>query len=85
MTKTQQQLANARLRVLRTERKAWRLGRYVPWGAPWCDGPGSPHHQAAFCEGCATVSWCRDHAAGIGAEIARIEASMTPAVQGGTT
>ena len=81
MTKTRQRQANARLRVLRTERKAWRLGRCVPWGVPWCGGPSSPYHQAPLCEGCATVAWCRDRAAEITAGIARIEASVAPNVQ----
>ena len=83
MTKTEQRQVNTRLRVLRSDRKAWLAGRYVPQGVPWCYGPGSTGHQEPFCDGCGTVAWARARAAELTTEINRIEASLTPDTQEG--
>ena len=82
MTKTQARAVNARLRSLQIERRRWLAARYVPWGWPWCDGPGSIHHQEIGCEGCGAVAWCQHRAEEIAAEIGQLEALLVPAVQG---
>jgi len=81
MTKTAQRATNRRIRELRSERRNWLAARYVPWGWPWCDGPGSDHHQEPVCEGCATAAWCRARAVEIGEQIRQLEASLVPEVQ----
>jgi len=82
VTKTQVRAVNAKLRTLRSERRNWLAGRYVPWGWPWCDGPAGAHHQEICCEGCATVAWSRDRAAEVAGQISQLEASLVPQVQG---
>jgi hypothetical protein len=73
---------NRQVRALRSERRNWLAARYVPWGWPWCDGPGSAHHQEICCEGCATAVWCRHRAAEIAEQIRQLEVSQAPRVQG---
>lgn len=82
LTKTAERAVNSRIRTLRSERRAWLAARYVPQGWPWCDGPGSPHHQEIACEGCATVAWCGHRAEEIASQIRQLEASLVPQVQG---
>lgn len=53
----------AELRAVRSERLAWLTGARLHWGVAWCAGPGSAFHQSPVCEGCATVTYCRDRAA----------------------
>lgn len=81
VTKTAVRAVNNRIRTLQRERRDWLAGCGMPWGTPWCGGPGSPGHQEPLCEGCGTVAWCRDRAAEVAGEIRRIEASLAPAVQ----
>ena len=69
--------------ILRTERRNWLASRDLPWGVPWCAGPGSPYHLEICCEGCATVAWCRVRAAEIAEQIRQLEASLAPVVQTG--
>jgi len=56
LTKTAARAVNSRIRLLRSERRNWLAGRYLPWGVPWCTGPASPYHQEPTCEGCGTVA-----------------------------
>ncbi len=81
VTKTATRVVNRRIRELRTERRNWLAGRYVPWGTPWCAGPASPYHQEPCCEGCGTVAWCRARVDEAGEQIRRLESSLAPAVQ----
>jgi hypothetical protein len=82
--KTQARAVNAKLRTLRRERLDWLTGKAIRdrWRMPWCTGPASPCHQEPVCEGCGTVAWCRDRAAGVGEQIRQLEASLAPTVQG---
>jgi hypothetical protein len=82
LTKSAVRAVNSRIRALRSERRRWLAGRYVPWGWPWCAGPGSAHHQEIACEGCATVAWCRHRAGEIAGQISQLKASLVPHVQG---
>lgn len=82
LTKTAVRAVNARIRVLRAERRNWLAGKYNHWGTPWCHGPGSPGHQEWPCEGCGTVAWCGDRAAEVARQIRQLEASLAPPVQG---
>ena len=72
------------LRALRRERRDWLSGKAIRgwWGVPWCTGPDSPHHQVITCEGCATVTWCRNRAAEIAGQIGQPEAALAPRIQG---
>jgi hypothetical protein len=82
VTKTAQRAVNRQIRALYAERRDWLTGRGMPWGVPWCAGPGSPYHQQPCCEGCGTVAWCRARAAEVGYQIRQLEASLAPQVQG---
>ncbi len=73
MTKTQ---ARNEIRKLRSQRKATLLGACLPWGVPWCAGPGAPYHQPPACEGCAVRAFCSDQAARLASEA--LEALLTP-------
>jgi hypothetical protein len=82
VSKTAIRKVHSKIRDLRSERRKWLVGRYLPWGVPWCSGPASPYHQEPICEGCGTVAWCRDRAAEIRERITDLEASLAPVVQG---
>ena len=79
MTKTEARKIGSQLRMLRTDRKHWLCGRYMPDGVPWCRGPGSPAHQPPLCEGCMGREWAEERAAPITEEIRRLEALLEPA------
>ena len=83
LTKAAMRAVNARLRALRIERRDWLSGKAIRdwWGVPWCTGPASPYHQEP-CEGCGTVTWCRDRAAEIAEQIGQLETSLAPQIQG---
>jgi hypothetical protein len=82
MTKTRAKAVNSKIRALQAERRNWAAGRYMPWGWPWCAGPGSRYHQEPCCEGCTTVAWCRQRAEEIAGQIRQLEATLAPQVQG---
>ena len=45
MTKTQERKIRAELRELEKRGRDIMRGHYLPWGVPWCAGPGAPYHQ----------------------------------------
>lgn len=82
MTKTLRRQLARQLAGLRRQRARTLAGDLLPWGVPWCAGPGGPYHQHPFCDGCATVAWCSDRAADLAPEIARLQARLSPTEQG---
>lgn len=89
MTKTAIKAVNQQIRALRRERREWLTGTGLPWGTPWCAGPGSLGHTAAAdgspycCDGCATRAYSHTRAAEVGERIRRLQESLAPVVQGG--
>ncbi len=77
-TKTAQRAISRQVRALHRQRRDWLAGRGLPWGVPWCAGPGSPYHQEPVCEGCGTAAWCKARAGEIGEQIRHLEASLAP-------
>jgi hypothetical protein len=82
LTKTARRAVNSQIRALQRERRDWLAGRGMPWGTPWCHGPGHLGHQEPLCEGCGTVAWCRDRADEVSEQIRQLEAAVVPALQG---
>lgn len=48
------------LRELRVEWKAWRDGRNLHWGMPWCVDGAAGRCDEPTCEGCGTVAYVRE-------------------------
>ncbi len=63
MTKADARKLKAELRELEKRGRDIMRGHYLPWGVPWCAGPGAPYHQPPACEGCAGREMCADKAA----------------------
>lgn len=81
MTKTQERKINAEIRKLRARGKAILRGHFLPWGVPWCPGPGASSlcHQPDLCEGCMGREWCAEQAACLVPRILALEAMLEPA------
>jgi len=78
MTKTAQRRIGAQVRDLRRQRLDWLAGRGMPWGMPWCTGPGNPSCQGPLCEGCACRLYCGDRAADLAGQAGELLALLTP-------
>jgi hypothetical protein len=81
VTKTQERTINAEIRALRARGRAIVRGRFLPWGVPWCPGPGrsSLCHQPDPCEGCMGREFCAEQAAHLVPRILGLEAMLAPA------
>ena len=82
LTKTATRRVNSQIRALQRDRNDTLAGRWLPWGIPWCNGPGrSQSCQGGACEGCCTRLWCQDQAAPLAEQIRQLRAKLAPAVQ----
>jgi hypothetical protein len=81
VTKTQERRINAEIRELTARGHATMRGRFLPWGVPWCPGPGrSPLcHYPDLCEGCMGRELCAEQAARLVSRITALRDRLAPA------
>jgi hypothetical protein len=80
LTKTQERKLRAELRGLEERGRATLRGRFLPWGVPWCAGPGRSE-LCKFpdpCEGCMGRAFCADQAARLVPKVLQLRAALTP-------
>ncbi len=78
MTKTQERKIRAELRELEKRGRDIMRGHYLPWGVPWCAGPGAPYHQPPLCEGCAGRALCADKTALLVPRVVELRQLLAP-------